>query len=380
MARTDPERTPPGSWADRHIWQLRPVRDLFWLALGLFVLWIGYVLRSIFTPVLIALALAYLFSPLIDYAERRWRMSRTVALSLLMGGLALIAAGFIAWLGPIVVEQAISLIRRSPEYARTLAQRYELDLAGYDEQLNELANQVKDRPTTLLKPLFTGTSQALGFIGNVISVTVYIAITVFLIPIYFFFFTLHFPPMLRELKTYIPESRRERTLDILAQMDRAVSSFFRGRVIIGLIMAAMLAIGWCPLVTDVPYWLLLALLTGALSLIPYAAGVGWLLVLLLKAVDLFATGDAGVSDWVIGLGGPTLVYVIVQLIESWLLTPLLQGRALGLNAVTVLIVVFVGGALGGLFGLLVAIPLAACGRILLREIVIPYYARWARSH
>ncbi len=163
-------------------------------------------------------------------------------------------------------------------------------------------------------------------------------------------------------------------------MDQAVSSFFRGRLVIGLIMAVLFAVGWSPLLTDVPYWLVLALLTGLLSLIPYAAALGWLVALLLKALELSGTSGVTMWGWVLGLGGLSLVYGIVQFFEGWLLTPWIQGKSLDLSAVTILIAVFVGAAVGGLYGMILAIPITACGKILLREILLPRLGAWAKDN
>lgn len=57
------------SAADRHVWQIPAVRDLFWIGLVIALLWFGYYLRSVFLPVLIGLGLAYGFNPLISYAQ-----------------------------------------------------------------------------------------------------------------------------------------------------------------------------------------------------------------------------------------------------------------------------------------------------------------------
>ena len=74
---------------------------------------------------------------------------------------------------------------------------------------------------------------------------------------------------------------------------------------------------------------------------------------------------------------PSLAYLLVQFIESWLLTPWVQSQSMDMNAVTVLIVVFIGGALGGFYGLLLAIPIAACLKILAQELLLPRLARTA---
>lgn len=76
---------------------------------------------------------------------------------------------------------------------------------------------------------------------------------------------------------------------------------------------------------------------------------------------------------------PSLAYLAVQFIESWLLTPWVQSQSMDMHAVTVLIVVFIGGALGGFYGLLLAIPVAACLKILVQELLLPRLARHATN-
>ena len=94
-----------------------------------------------------------------------------------------------------------------------------------------------------------------------------IALALFLIPLYFFFFTWHFDRMVLPLARMIPISRRERILAVLQRMDAAVSGFFHERLLIAVITGVMYALGWG--LTDVPYWFLLGVGTGLLSLVPY---------------------------------------------------------------------------------------------------------------
>ena len=161
-------------------------------------------------------------------------------------------------------------------------------------------------------------------------------------------------------------------------MDTAVGSFFRGRLIIAFLMAVLFALGW--LLAGVPYWFLLGVGTGVLSIIPYAASVGWPLAILLKYLDL--TTGAGAPDfaWVDVFVWPSLVYGLVQVFEGWVLTPWIQSESTNLSAVTILIVIFVGGTVGGLYGLLLAIPIAACLKILAIEMLLPQLHRWAADN
>ena len=79
--------------------------DFLIMGAVLFLLWFGYVLRGVFTPVLIGLGLAYLFNPVITKSQMRWRVPRVVSTSVLVIVILIVVAGLIAWFGPLTVEQ-----------------------------------------------------------------------------------------------------------------------------------------------------------------------------------------------------------------------------------------------------------------------------------
>ncbi len=97
------------------------------------------------------------------------------------------------------------------------------------------------------------------------------------------------------------------------------------------------------------------------------------MAILLKYLDVLS--GAGSFEWLPIVVWPSLAYLVVQFIESWLLTPWVQSQSMDMSAVTVLIVVFIGGALGGFYGLLLAIPVAACLKILAQELIVPRLVR-----
>ena len=131
-------------------------------------------------------------------------------------------------------------------------------------------------------------------------------------------------------------------------MDQGVSGFLSGRFLIGLLTAGMYAGGWA--FVHVPYWFLLGVVTGFLTIVSYLSAVGWPLAILLKYLYVI-TGDTASFGWLSVIVWPSLVYLIVQFVESWILTPLVQSRSMEMSAITVVIVVFIGGAVGGFYGL-----------------------------
>jgi predicted PurR-regulated permease PerM len=369
MARSDDHRK---AAVDRHLWEITAVKDLLWLAAGLCLLWALSRLSSVFIPIFIGIFLAYLANPLINRAEHKWSMPRPLTVSLLLLLFSLAAAALIMIIGPLVTEQVQTLVRKAPAYLSRLNERVG-NIPFLSSQLDAAVSTFREDPLAFLSPFVAGTGQAFGIVGSMIGTTVNFALALFLVPLYFFFFGWYFERMLRGLSRFIPMSRRERVYGVLTRMDMAVSGFFHERLLIAVITGIMYAVGW--LATDVPYWFLLGIGTGLLSLIPYVSAIGWPLAVLFKYLDSLTAGEQ--AGWLAIVLWPSVAYLVVQFIESWILTPWIQQRSSDMNAVTLLIVMFIGGAVGGLFGLIFCIPVAACIKILLEEFVVPSWSRWA---
>ena len=137
----------------------------------------------------------------------------------------------------------------------------------------------------------------------------------------------------------------------------------------------VLSIGWWAV--GVPYWLLLGMGSGLLNLVPFAAVVGWVAATGLALVDHLSGG--GGFTWMV-LVWPTVVYAVAQMVDGWVVEPIVQGRATDLDPLTVLLAVLIGGSLFGLMGLILAIPLTACGKIVAQEWVLPRLRDWAAGN
>lgn len=372
--------SPPrdGDPSSRHLWQIAAARDLIVLILIAAALWLVYTLREIFMPLLIALVLAHVFNPVVTFLEEKWRWPRPLTAALLLAFFVFGCAGLLSWLGPLLLGQVTDLARRLPEYLRTLAAAYEIDPGNLLNQLEQSLRQLQLDPQQILGQVFQTTGHALGIVTTVFSTTSYLLLSAAMILVYFFFFSWGFNSALRSMSRYLPENRKERIVEILSRMDRAIGQFFRGRLIIAIIMGVFLSIGWY--FTAVPYWFFLGMLTGLLNIVPYLSAVSWPIVILLKYAETLTSGAGQTADFLSVALWPSVVYVVVQLLEGWLLTPWIQSGQTNLNAATVLVVVIIGGSLGGILGLLFAIPIAACIKILLEEVILPRMRRWAAGH
>jgi predicted PurR-regulated permease PerM len=225
----------------------------------------------------------------------------------------------------------------------------------------------------LLALLGAGSKQVYSFALMVLQ----ISLVAFLIPFYFFYFSVYWPDITGFFAKLIPDERHDSIMGLIGEMDRAVAGFVRGRIVICLLMGVMFAIGWqfC----GVPYGIALGLLTGALSIVPYLGGVGLPFAVILLVVDQFGLPpEARMAVWGMLLW-PTLVFAVVQTIEGYLLTPVIAGKATNLDPVTIVVAILAGGSVAGVYGMLLAIPIAACGKIVLRRLVLPRLVEFARG-
>ena len=354
----------PSQVADRRLWQIQPIRDFVGFVLIGLVLWLVFDLRRFFTPVFIAFALAYLVEPVVELGKNkiglpRWAPALFFTVVLVAGtGL------LITWVGPLLAEQATTLSSKVPGYVTTLETRYRFHLGSLNHHLVRFAEGIKENPTETLSPVFTGTSQAVGLLGMIVATTLEVLLSTLLVPIFFFLFVWHFDRIRATVQSVIPGGHGMRTRRILHRMNEAVSGFIRGRLLISAITAVGFATGWAW--TDVPYSLLLGLITGLLTIVPYLSLVGWPIALFVKYLDMVSS--AGMLNWFDIVVWPSIVFILVAFLEGWVLTPWIQSRTMEMGALTVLLAVLIGGAIGGVLGLLLAIPFTACAQILIEEL------------
>ena len=160
-------------------------------------------------------------------------------------------------------------------------------------------------------------------------------------------------------------------------MDAAISGFVRGRIVIAFIMSVTLATGW--MIVGVPYAILLGIGVGVLCAVPFLGLVGIPLSIGLMFLDQLGVPEAERMAWWGILVWPTLVFAIVQVLDGWVLTPLIAGKATNLDPVTIFVAVLAGGSVLGAYGMLLAIPVAACIKILIQESLLPKVHAWARG-
>jgi predicted PurR-regulated permease PerM len=392
------------------------------------VLWVIYATRSVLLPVLVALVLAYAVEPWVRWLEQKAWIPRPVSAVGLIAGLLTLIAGLVLYLGPQIVRQVQDLggwfrvrfpakmsqlvewssfkmdwlsqrldtfLRRAPE-PEAVTQPAAQPTGATTQAVADASSSAADSASSAssgstlqgmaegvdLRSITTAVLSWLDVGYEVIASTIgfaaYLTVAVAIIGFCFYFFVCKFPRIQSWFVPFIPLSHREHTLRVLGMMDQSVSAFIRGRLVQALVIGVVLSVGWW--IVGVPYYLLLGIAGGLLNLIPYAAVIVWPLAILMTGTQSFAVDQPafGLGFWWVFFW-PTVIYMLAQGLDGWVVEPLVQGKATNLEPVTVLLAVLIGGSLAGLLGMLIAIPAAACLRILAQEVLLPKARQWANE-
>lgn len=320
--------------------------------------YLAYQARAVFTPLLAALAIAYIFNPLVSFIER----PRIPRLAIIVA-LYAILAGVITLLILLLVLPAIDQVLDLPDWIKGLAENQNVKplLAyvkeHYPAQVHELVTTAQETLAAYAGQTIQHAAAAIGAIAG--SMLTFVNLLI-LVPLYTFFFLWRFDRVVNFLGELIPEPGRNRVVVVAKQIDRTLASFFRGRLVVCTIVGIATAIGY--MFADVPFALALGLLIGVLNLVPLLAAIVGLPI----TIVLCVVAHADVIHPLYAL----IAFTLVQILDNFVLSPL-QGKAVGLHPITTVVVLLIGSEMAGLFGLLLAIPAAAIIKILFREFVLP---------
>jgi predicted PurR-regulated permease PerM len=174
------------------------------------------------------------------------------------------------------------------------------------------------------------------------------------LPVYFAFFLMSDPKRLSNIEPMLPFLKAETRADVVylvREFVNVIVAFFRGQLIVAFLQGLLFAIGFS--VVGLRYGFILGLMLGFLNIIPYLGSVVGLSVAL--PLSFFQEGGGfALSLWVMA------VFAAVQAIEGYLLTPKIMGDRTGLHPLAIIVAIFFwGSALGGILGMILAIPLTA---------------------
>lgn len=333
----------------------------------------GY-LSDVLIPFAVAMILAYMVNPVVTFIQGYVRSRILAVLSTMV-----LTVGFIILFVLIALPRAEAELARmgnliskiagnadlQEQAAEILPKELWLPIQEFAENpdVQGLFEEDKSRAMVL-----KGVQMVLPGVWGILSGTATLIMGIVglsIIMLYFVFLLIDYERFRRERSGIVPPAYRERVSAFVADFESAMSQYFRGQALVAFLTGVIFGIGFY--IIGLPLPIVLGLFIGLLNMVPYMQTLGILPAALLAVVHALDTGT-GIGIVLLQTGA---VFLIAQLIQDLILTPLIMGKVVGLSPAMILLSLSVWGKLLGLLGLVVGLPITF--------LLLAYYRKFLRA-
>ena len=341
--------------------QDRTLKRIFILAGIALILWVLYLLKPVVLPFVGAFLVAYLFSPLVDKLHKIG-LPRWLSISAVFIGIGVVITLAFWYLVPLVWEQLMYAKNSIPSGIHWANYKF---LPWLSDSFNLVPMELDVDQISAAIMQYVQTNYSADSIQAMIAKLaqsglnfIQIGGTVVLIPIIAFYFLLDWDRMLDSFRRLIPRRHEEQTLVIVKECHSVLGAFVKGQFLVMVLLGVVYAMGLQLIGLEVG--LIIGMVAGLCSIIPYLGfAVG---IIAAVIASLFQFGIDWMQLLLVGV-----VFMIGQAVEGYILQPFLLGDKIGLSPVAVVFAVLAGAQLGGILGMLIALPVAAVIVVLLRH-------------
>lgn len=339
-------------------------QQLFIMLFIAIVLVFFYAVKSVLLPFIAGMVVAYVMNPLTNRFVR-WRLHRGVASALALVIFFGVAISAIFLIAPLLKAQLVEFSQRLPEYIERMKQAFAPLQEYVNQQLLNESNSQK------LEQLVSAKGESVirwsvNVLGRLVSGGMAFANVlslIFITPIVAFYLLRDFNKFTGRAEELVPREHIKTVKEQLAEVNKTLAGFMRGQATVCLILGTYFGVALS--LIGLEFGLVIGLFAGLLAFLPY---VGSTIGLLLCVGLGYVQYDGDLHQLFI----IALVYGLGQFFEGNFLTPYLVGGRVGLHPVWIIFALLAGGALFGLGGVLVAVPVAAVVGVLVRFAVQNY--------
>ncbi len=326
----------------------------FWFVGCIVAVILLYALRSVLLPFVAGMAIAYLCDPIVDRLVR-WKFPRVVATLTVIGGAVLVVVTILALLVPVLLGQASSFATNLPGYAQSLQKLVETLLGAAGDRIGQ--DQVAKLQVIAGEQLGSALSAVGDFLGGVLTrglALVNLLSLLFITPIVAFYLLRDWDNLVSRIVSLLPLHHSDTIREQLRLIDRKLAGFVRGQAMVSAILGTYYAVALS--LSGLEFGLVVGLGAGAVSFIPFVGSIsGFIVSVGLALIQFDSPGPVAI------VAG---IFIVGQVVEGNFLTPKLVGEQVGLHPVWVIFALLAGGAVLGLLGLLLALPVAAVASVL----------------
>lgn len=323
---------------------------------------VGLIFEILGPPIIFAVIFYYLLNPIVDWLEGK-RFSRITAIAFVSSLIFLLIAGGIYFIIPIIQDQLESLITNWPTYWNNLMLQLDtlLNTQAFTAFMDEL------RETTILETLTTQMSTVVnatvGGIGTFIGTITQAVITLFTMPFVLYYLLKDGKELPKFITKYIPSKAQPTVRKLLTEINKQVSYFVRGQLIVAIAVGFIFWAGYS--IIGLEFALTLSIFAGFLNLIPYlgsfVAGIPAVIIAIVHSPFM--------------LFKLLIVFGIEQILENRVISPQVIGNTLKIHPVVIIFILLISGRLFGVAGVIFGIP----GYAILK-IIISMLFKWYQSY
>lgn len=330
-------------WTYRHNKEIKP---LFVLAIFFFIMYFISHYFAILIPFIIGAGLAYILAPLVSVMERK-KIPRAIAiLTFLLPIIAVFPLLFFLMVSGIVSELQI-LIEKIPY----TVQQIQISSGIIIDKLLELGievdpNIITNTITSHMSNIISGVFRTIGQIGKGIGSIIAVVYNLVFIPLSAYLFLADREKIATWIQNLFNAKDQKRMHEFFSRLNTSLARFFRGSLLLMFIVGFI--VGFSLWLLGIKYYLLLGLIAGICNLIP---NIGYIL----SIIPAVLIGLMSPSP-IVNLIKIISVYGGEQLLENFLLGPVIIGKSSNLHPVVVMIALILGGTIFGFWGVLLAVP------------------------
>ena len=332
----------------------------FWIMVAIFTLAFLWLFNGVLMPFVVGIALAYFLNPVVEKMSKN-RIPRWVSALLILSAFILVAFIGLLFAVPVLIREMIDFVQLIPSLFNQAQ-----DWMARQVPMLELPNSFADIDQTALSDK-AGDIINVGknILGNVLkgglALVGFISVLV-LIPIIAFYLMIDWPRVTAKVKELVPEKNKATVNGILGDIDKSLSGFIRGQLSVCFLLGLFYAIGLS--LMGLQYGFFIGVTAGVLSVIPFVGSLFGLVASVGMAFYQFGGWEYPLIAFII--------FAVGQLVEGNYLTPKLVGDSVGLHPIWVIFVLMAGGALLGVLGMIIAVPVAAIIAVLIRHAIKSY--------
>ncbi|MDD4362629.1 MAG: AI-2E family transporter [Atribacterota bacterium] len=322
----------------------------------IFFCFIAHRLELILIYFSLSLFLAYFFGPLYRFLIDK-KISKKIAILIIFAIIIAFAVLVVFFLIPNTINELNQLSREIPGLISSI-QDLLLSIEFIFEWLEDSANLavfLQDIFAEIQRGLLTFSRNAIFELSSFVTK---FGFGVIVIPLILYYLLIDLELFKDNLLIFVSQKNKDNFREIVIEIDRILSNFIRGRLVVCFIVGALITLGLYFL--QIKFYLIIGLISGILNFIPYLGPiVGWVIAL------FFVIG----RPWSIFIS-VTVLFVAVNQIEAIWLNPKILGKELGLHPLTIIFAMLTFGGLLGFLGVLFAIPIAATLKVIMYRYLV----------